>query len=475
MQKHFFLFYLIISCFTVKGQQCKMYLTINPLQCAACNTYLHNLKNLDSGIDVILVFKEEFKPEKEYLETQLAIKHLNLSFLWSDSLYNKLIVKGSISSATFVSSDGNHFHKQSLQLLNSESGFINFCNTQGSQLDTIKFKYKFISPGVRNFIYKNFEFYVIDNLRDQVRIHSNLGDFEEMETIQLTDDMVKKGFKLKFNSLDQYELSKKLIKDLKVPKPHSIIAIQPEYGLIYIMTEYGYFYFENQNQDTILSSFYTLNVFKGGKFSQSYLIDGNFEKGGINGHYCIARNFKLKDKKLYMGMVRYGNYTKDTTYFLASYQLNPNTNTFSFQEFLPYSLPNTYVGYENNFLDINFWGSYSALGLVDRLYNLDKKEVIDLNIFPDIQMIDNNNLTYHKYIYNFKLDDHYVYLNYYDFPSKQYFYLKYDRMHQKEIFKIKLFTDLELNASPVIDPNDFNYVIIPVAKNVLIRKKMTQP
>src|SRR5699024_2365988 len=104
--------------------------------------------------------------------------------------------------------------------------------------------------------------------------------------------------------------------------------------------------------------------------------------------------------------------------------------------------------------------------LGNKLYKLDDTSTIKIPVLSN-QFKSTNIKGYNRMLPQFRVNDKYVWFNYYPKDSNKLISVKYDLNHQKIVYSKEIKSPF---LFPFYDDFDYNYIYIPINDHTIVRK-----
>lgn len=483
------LFACLLSFYAAKGQG-KVSLAFNMNECSNCYNNLRNLDGIDPAVNIEFVFKKQYQSDSADIVRNLYLVKYRASYIWSDSLNEALLFNKIFSSITISNSSQERYFKFSMK--NSFSpGLAHYINWLSRPVDTLTLKENVFSSGVKFYIYRDNYVLINDGFKNRIS-RVNLVDGTTNMVIRMSDSLTKTAFQKKFKDPERWGITQKLIEKYRVANPQKFESITVNSEGIFALAEYAYFLISNKGHDTAKVPFFALHKFShDGILEQTSLIDQIIDEGSeyaakfFNNeikdtilYFYVTSSIAVKDKILSLDMTSYPamGYKNGKKYFRGNFELQPDGN-YKFKNFYDKELPAVYKEYGNNFTNIlySYNSKYFALPLGDVIYKVDApKKEIHLHVFNGKQF-EGLPFQFNYMMNEVNVEKDKAYAFYWLSKEQQSRLLQYDIVSNKPIQDALINTE---NVSEKfikhmkMDCFDYNYVIVPVAENKLLRFKV---
>lgn len=487
MKMNSILLYILLFQLHSAQAQKTLYIAINNQECTNCLSQLSNLKKIDNTLKKVLVFPKQNEFDSIALIKRLYLGSFKQNIIWSDSIYNLLKIRqnGFESSVTLVNEENGKVIKTPLSHLYQNLKFI---NSLAASNDTISFKDAVFSTE-NTFETSDSYIYCFNYISYQMmafdRVNSSL-----LYTISLTDSLNKAAFLMRYgeNGKNRWLENSKLYEEKQIIDPNVYQNYFIAHDTIWLLGSHTDLIPIKENNITITepNHFLTLSTYKQGKLIAFSLVEnylgpefkdiGNGLPTGQLGKEYDSSNFIIPGAFLvysgipYFYVINKDIFPKIQNYFLAEYKKKDKT-TWIFKGFFKRNLPNIYLnrlgyGYTNIRNSVSC-RPYFALYGSDHLFSVDSNiNDLKLNLLNKDEP-----LVLSQGIWDLKVSKNFVYMIVMDQRIHQYCYLKYDIQQLKEVEYIP-FSDYkspQFMGTPKIDDLDFDFVLIPITHNQLLR------
>lgn len=490
--RYFLLISLCLLCAAVSAQN-KLTIVFNMNECSTCYNSLRHLKSVSPTIQFEFIFPERYRADSTQLIHKLRLEEYPAHYVWSDSMHKRMLFNDVFSAVHFSNSDQTQSFRFSLKnSLTAE--LVAYLNGFAQQVDTIYLEEPLITSGVKPLIYHGSHVYIRDSYKNGIS-KVNLITGKEEAYIPMTDTLARISFQKQFKE----DVERKWAKSRSIISAYELRNYQTFKEIfigndekIYALGEYTYFNISSDNADTIETRFYVLHTFspQGKLLSTNGItqvtdesaelalaVQNNQIKDTVL-YFYAASSLWVKDSLLSLDLIAFPSQDRKggKQFFRGNFLLGPDDD-YLFHSFDERQLPDVYEGYGNNLTNIKYTydGRAFALPLADNLYSVhNPDEIIHLDFF-DGKQYEGVPFEYKMVVSQVNQDrNHTIYTNYWLKEGSQFRYLKYNPgtgTRQDKLVQNQLMPEV---YKPYIktDYFDYNYLIVPIAPNQLLRFKV---
>lgn len=338
-----------------------------PGNCHLCNEqFYEKLKVLDAkNIPYAFLLSEDFSEDLDYIKKEYKLNDFKGNqFILSTALFQKYYLPPQTYALEF-GTDSNYKIYRNIDVLIEDVKLMR-------QKDTLNLGSYKIKKSASNLLLNNKQQMYVQN-----GVQTNTFDFLDLRTgrqqlkVSLTPQHLFNNYLLNFK--DSFTAMSKLkeVEAEGIPKRDEFVHFEYVHDSIYVTSMHTYI----QNmKDSVLRSFYTMNLYKDGVYCGSRAISDE----RLPDDYYILPKFHIYNNAAYFTVVKLKLDTDKPNYFLARFELE--NGTYQFQKFLRFTMPQIQkeVGYQ--FLELRFSGKYFMNAITNILYDLETGQSSTLSI-----------------------------------------------------------------------------------------------
>lgn len=479
------------SCLTSSialGQK-QIYIAINNSECINCLGQIRELEHLDTGYHKVLVFQERYHVDSDVVWQRLHISDTSVQTIWSDSLYDRLHNKGAgfESTVSLINEETGKAYKTILANLSDNLDFYNKLLQ-----DTAEFAFDVRPLGADvSFNTTGNYWYFFDNMRKEMKVYDR-ASCQHLYDLQMNDSLAQLAFKKRFGDkwLKEWNHANYIYEKRRVIDANVYTSFDVSNDTCYLLANHKFITASGVTgmQDSIVTVFLTLSIYKGGKLVDFSLVENYIgpemtgEKHGIrrndleakyqDPYYILNGRMLFFEGKLYLSLL--GSLAPGKhNYFLARYKKDKQ-QVWAFDQFYERELPAVYLnrlGYSLMWPggECAFYPPYFSLFHSDSLFSLSAaRPDLGLHIFEKEDGMPS------KGVWDLKVGEGYVCVVIMDKSRAAYCYLKYNiKTKETEVYQqICKYKESSFITTPKIDEMDFDYVFIPQSYDRIVRVKM---
>src|SRR5690606_11422331 len=242
------------------------------------------MAQLDQSYQKVLVFPKRYQADSAAVWQRLYLQDItDASVLWSDSAYRQFSNQGDgfESSVTFVNEVSGKLFKTQLANLGTN---LDFYHSLLQDSTVINFEERPLGADVQFQTTGNY-WYFFDNLRKEMRVYYRSNN-DLLYTHSISDSLAKQAFLKRFGSPEMWQKSQEIYTRRKVIDANVYTSYYVNIDTCYLLGSHKFPEVLNRGGriDTILSSFYTLSIYKGDKLVDFAVLENYLgpERTGIN-------------------------------------------------------------------------------------------------------------------------------------------------------------------------------------------------
>lgn len=354
--------------YSLPNEKVTVIIPFMPGDCHQCNdAFYKNLKTLDNGKGGILfLIPDNYSDDLDHIKkTNRLEDYKNEQFIFSSALFNKY----RIYEQSFVlqfGSDSNY------KIYNNAKTLIEDLE-QLPKADIMDLGDHKIKKSTEYILAKNKEqMCILNSLHTSAFDYLDLRDGKKVHNVTFNEEQLLRNFILNFKDTG---IAKSKLSELEQVNdiPNKDRFEQIEFVNDSIFASSSHTYIANL-KDSILGGFFSINIYKDGKYIDSRSISNEYIPRG----YMIIPKFHVYNGSLYVKVVKERLEADDPNYFLAKFELE--NGVYKFKKMLSFVLPaiNNDVGYV--FTDLKFSGKYFVNPISNLLYDLGSEQSVALNI-----------------------------------------------------------------------------------------------
>ncbi|MNS66331.1 hypothetical protein D3C72_995410 [compost metagenome] len=338
-----------------------------PGNCHLCNEqFYEKLKVLDAkSIPYAFLLSEDFSEDLDYIKKEYKLNDFKgHQFILSTALFQKYYLPPQTYALEF-GTDSHYKIYRNIDVLIEDVQLMR----QKDTLDLGSYK---IKKSASNLLLNNKQQMYIQNC-----VQTNTFDFIDLRTgrqqlkVSLTPQHLFNNYLLNFK--DSFTAVSKLkeVEAEGIPKRDEFVLFEYVKDSIYATSMHTYI---QSMKDSVLRSFYTMNLYKDGVYCGSRAISDE----RLPDDYYILPKFHIYNNAAYFAVVKMKLDKDKANYFLAKFELE--NGTYQFKKFLHFKVPPIHkeVGYQ--FIDLRFSDKYCMTTIGNILYDLETEQATSLFI-----------------------------------------------------------------------------------------------
>ncbi|MNX67418.1 hypothetical protein D3C86_985440 [compost metagenome] len=338
-----------------------------PGNCHLCNEQFYDkLKVLDiRKIPYAFLLSEDFSEDIDYIKKEYKLENFKSSqFILNSSLFEKYhialqeyVLEFGIDSSYKIYNNIEVLIKDLISIKDRDT--FNLGNYKIKKSTSIILADNKEQIYIQNWVQTNtFDYIDLVNKKQQLKISFTPQHLFNNYLLNFKDSLTAKS---KLKEVEAADISKR----------DEFIHFEYVHDSLYATSMHTYI---RSMKDSVLRSFYTLNIYKNGVYCGSHEISN----AGLPEDYYIIPRFHIYNNTAYFSVVKL-NLDKDKpNYFLAKFELE--NGVYRFKGFLKFTVPSIHkeVGYK--YVDLKFSGKYCMTSIANILYDLETEQYTSLSI-----------------------------------------------------------------------------------------------
>lgn len=430
----------------------KVYFDINPDNCLSCMNTLHNVSIFEkANQDYYFVFQKKYQTEKEFILKKYRLTSLKARYIWSDSLYEALHV-GLGSSVSLLSTTSRK--RIEIPMVNFDSGTAVYFMKHCKPIDTIRYDKDVLSPLISQIEVSGDLLYSMKSLKKDTIDILNVFTGNK-QYIALTDSISKLNFQHNFNSLDKWRQAAYI----HLPDNNEFVNFIINGDTLLAISRHNYI-LGVHGDDTGIASFYSMNLFKNGRFLQSYKINPM----ALYPDYFWSPDFTYWKGLYFFTLIKASINNKKNFYFCGEYK--PKGDELKFDKYYPGQLADSTILNSRFGIHTIFQKNKFFIFLGNRLYTLG--DTLSIKVpFLENKFTNTTIKKYNRMLPQFRFNDKYVWFNYYPQNSDSLISIKFALSNSKSIDTKTIKSSF---LFPFYDDFDYNFIYIPLDSHTIVRK-----